>query len=279
MSLYRPLEAGRRALRFKFYRVGEPIALSRQPADAGALGVRVDEERPYRIEPTGAPPSWIHDFGLELADDVEFEIDRVKALFENAFARVLRGEVENDDFNRLRAARAARRERIVVLRAYAKYLRQVGFTFSMHISSDAAAQPAIARKLRRSLHRALRPRARRRSRDEQAERARAIEAALDKVPNLDEDRILRQFLGADQRDGAHQLLPHATPTGKPTPYPVVQVRSGEGAGAARAQADVRDLRLFAALRRRASARRQGRARRPALVGPAARTSAPKCSAS
>ena len=51
MNLYRPIEAGPRAFRFKVYRAGEPIALSHSLPMLEHLGVRVDEERPYRIEP------------------------------------------------------------------------------------------------------------------------------------------------------------------------------------------------------------------------------------
>ncbi|SAL12943.1 NAD-glutamate dehydrogenase [Caballeronia terrestris] len=197
MSLYRPIEAGRRAFRFKVYRVGEPIALSHSLPMLEHLGVRVDEERPYRIEPTGAPHAWIHDFGLELADDVEFEIDRVKALFENAFACVWTGEVENDDFNRLvlRAQLGARD--VTIMRAYAKYLRQVGSTFSdAYIERALTGNPAIARKLLELFLVRFDPARNGETRDKQAERVLGeIEAALDKVPNLDEDRILRQFLG------------------------------------------------------------------------------------
>jgi glutamate dehydrogenase len=77
----------------------------------------------------------MHDFGLEIAADhegqpVDIEIERAKPLFEDAFGRAWNGEIENDDFNRLvlRAGLAARD--VTILRAYAKYLRQVGSTFS-----------------------------------------------------------------------------------------------------------------------------------------------------
>ena len=78
--------------------------------------------------------------------------------------------------------------------------------------------------------------------------------------------------GADPGDAAHQLLahrrrPHGRARAAPQ-LPLLQVRLGPGAGAARAQAAVRDLRLLAALRGHPPARRQGRARRAALVRPA-----------
>ena len=64
MNLYRPIEAGPRAFRFKVYRAGLPIALSRSLPMLEHLGVRVDEERPYLIEAIDATPAWIHDLSL-----------------------------------------------------------------------------------------------------------------------------------------------------------------------------------------------------------------------
>ncbi len=196
MNLYRPIEAAPRAFRFKVYRAGQSIALSRSLPMLEHLGVRVDEERPYLIEPAGSMPAWVHDFGLELTDDVEFDIERVKALFEEAFARVWAGEVENDDFNRLvlRAQLSARE--VSILRAYAKYLRQVGSTFSdAYIERAVTGNPALARGLvdlfLARFDPALGPA--RATRTEAL--LKGIETALDQVPNLDEDRILRQFLG------------------------------------------------------------------------------------
>ncbi|HHT8898745.1 TPA: NAD-glutamate dehydrogenase [Burkholderia cenocepacia] len=196
MNLYRPIEAEPRAFRFKVYRAGDPIALSRSLPMLEHLGVRVDEERPYRIQTQDAAHAWVHDFGLELADDTEFDIERVKGLFEDAFDRIWSGRIENDDFNRLvlRAHLSARE--VTILRAYAKYLRQVGSTFSdAYIERALTGNPAIARQLVELFVLRFDPRIGD-TRDVQAERLlKAIEGALDQVPNLDEDRILRQFLG------------------------------------------------------------------------------------
>ncbi|WP_321957066.1 NAD-glutamate dehydrogenase [Paraburkholderia bannensis] len=202
MNLYRPIEAGPRAFRFKVYCAGDAIALSRSLPMLEHLGVRVDEERPYVIQVPGCDPAWVHDFGLELADDAEFDIERVKDLFEDAFEAVWTARIENDDFNRLvlRAYLGARE--VTILRAYAKYLRQVGSTFSdAYIERALTGNPAIARQLVELFLIRFDPRAgdgtvvtaARTARMELA--LKAIEAALDQVPNLDEDRILRQFLG------------------------------------------------------------------------------------
>jgi glutamate dehydrogenase len=218
MNLYRPIESGPRAFRFKVYRVGQPIALSRSLPMLEHLGVRVEEERPYLIEALNATPAWIHDFGLELADDTEFDIERVKNLFEDAFEQVWTGEIESDDFNRLvlRAQLAARE--VTILRAYAKYLRQVGSTFSdAYIERALTGNPTIAGKLVELFMARFDP-SLGNTREQRVEvLLKWIDSALDQVPNLDEDRILRQFLGvikATQRTNYYRL----DEEGHPKPY-------------------------------------------------------------
>ena len=69
-------------------------------------------------------------------------------MFEDAFGRIFRGEVENDDFNRLVVAARMPAAEIVVLRAYAKYLRQIGFPLSQSfIEATLAANAGIAADL------------------------------------------------------------------------------------------------------------------------------------
>ena len=218
MNLYRPIEASARAFRFKVYRVGQSIALSRSLPMLEHLGVRVDEERPYLIEPQGATAAWVHDFGLELTDDVEFDIEHVKALFENAFAGVWAGAIENDDFNRLVLRAQLNAREVSILRAYAKYLRQVGSTFSdAYIERAVTGNPALARQLVELFLARFDPALDASREARTAQLLDAIGAGLDQVPNLDEDRILRQFLGvitATVRTNYFRRDPH----GEPLPY-------------------------------------------------------------
>ncbi|HEV3105330.1 MAG TPA: NAD-glutamate dehydrogenase, partial [Trinickia sp.] len=218
MNLYRPIEASPRAFRFKVYRSGQSIALSRSLPMLEHLGVRVDEERPYLIEPQGAKPAWVHDFGLELADDVEFEIEHVKALFEDAFARVWAGEIENDDFNRLVMRAQLDAREVAIVRAYAKYLRQVGSTFSdAYIERAVTGNPALARGLVDLFIARFDPAVGPARAARTAELLHGIETALDQVPNLDEDRILRQFLGIINATVRTNYFRHDA-TGAPLPY-------------------------------------------------------------
>ena len=131
MSLYRPLEAEPGTLRFKLFHLGAPVTLSDSLPMLEHMGLKVIDERPHRVSPPGEPAVWLHDFGMQTPLARRRRRDHaLHAVFEDAFARIFRGEVENDDFNRLVVAARLPAAEIVVLRAYAKYMRQIGFPLS-----------------------------------------------------------------------------------------------------------------------------------------------------
>src|SRR5439155_14387207 len=110
---------------------------------------KVLDERPHKVSRKDSPPIWMHDFGI--ASEViegDVEIDTLYPVFEEAFGQIFSGEVENDDFNRLVAAARLPAKEVVILRAYAKYLRQIGFALSQtFIESTLATHATIARLL------------------------------------------------------------------------------------------------------------------------------------
>ncbi|HEV2999120.1 MAG TPA: NAD-glutamate dehydrogenase [Solirubrobacteraceae bacterium] len=191
MTLYRPLEAPADALRCKLYRAGEPIALSDVLPMFEHAGLKVADERPYAIRPRDAAPVWLYDFGLVYDGDVD--VEEVRGDFEDAFGRVWRGEVEDDGFNALVLRARLTWRQVVVLRAIARYLRQAGTTFSNRYMEQAlTAHPDLARALVELFEARLDPRDQRlAAADALAER---IEAAIERVESLDEDRIMRNFL-------------------------------------------------------------------------------------
>jgi glutamate dehydrogenase len=193
MHLYRPLEESRGAARFKLYRSGRPVLVSDVLPLLENLGVRVADQRPHTIRPEGSDPTWIYDFGVQCE---EFgDLDLTAPLFQEAFARVWRGDVENDGFNRLvLLARLPWRD-VTVLRAYTKYLRQAGTRFSPdYVEAAVAAHPDIATLLVTLFHVRFDPGAGDDRDARAAELVAQIEAALDDVASLDEDRILRSLL-------------------------------------------------------------------------------------
>src|SRR6202521_6188476 len=195
LSLYRPLEAAPGVLRRRLFHLGEPIPLSGSLPMLEHMGVKVLDERSYEIERAGAPEVFIHDFGMTHGLD-GLEVGSVKALFEDAFAKVWRGEIENDDFNRLVLRGTLPAQDITILRTYCKYLKQAGFTFSQaYIEQTVGAHADIAGQLVELFHARFDPQ-KEASATSQELLEKDILAALDEVANLDEDRILRRLLAA-----------------------------------------------------------------------------------
>jgi glutamate dehydrogenase len=194
-SLYLPLGSTDAHLGFKLLRASKPILLSDVLPVLENMGVKVTDERPFEIQPRGREPVWIYDFGIRHTEGVEFEADKVREAFQDAFARTWRGEDEDDGFNRLVLSAQLTAREITVLRAIAKYLRQAGSTFSQDYMEDAlAAHPAIAHRLVELFRLRLDP-VRFEDTDTKAGTLeREVEASIDAVENLDEDRILRSFL-------------------------------------------------------------------------------------
>ena len=76
------------------------------------------------------------------------DVEAVKPLTEDALMRIGRREIENDGFNRLTPLVALSADDVIVLRAYAKYLKQAGFTYSQaYLEQTLAGHPGITRNL------------------------------------------------------------------------------------------------------------------------------------
>jgi glutamate dehydrogenase len=200
MNLYAGDKTSATTLRLRVFHLGEPVPLSSSLPMLEHMGVKVLEELNYKVEPDGAPPVYVHDFGMSHAEDIKLYVAQVKSGFEEAFARAWRGEIENDDFNRLALRANLGWREVTILRAYSKYLRQAGFTFSQAYMEQAlSANATIAKKLAELFTARFDPAA---TVEAAAAKISAltvqIEKALDSVENLDEDRILRRFLAVIQ---------------------------------------------------------------------------------
>ena len=96
----------------------------------------------------------------------------MKALFQDALVALWRGQIEDDGFNALVLDAQLSWRQIMMLRAYAKYLRQAGTRFSqdyiervltLQHHRDPAAGPAVRVPVRPAPGRPARPSAARRS--------------------------------------------------------------------------------------------------------------------
>ncbi|MEU6048122.1 NAD-glutamate dehydrogenase [Streptomyces griseus] len=198
LSLYEPVGAGPGERRFKIYRTGEQVSLSAVLPALQQLGVEVVDERPYELRCADRTHAWIYDFGLRMplaSGNGGYLADDARLRFQEAFAAVWKGEAENDGFNALVLGAGLNWRQAMVLRAYAKYLRQAGSTFSQDYMESTLRNNVHTTRLLVSLFEARMSPGRQSAGTELTDGLlEELDGALDQVASLDEDRILRSFL-------------------------------------------------------------------------------------
>ncbi|GAA3062516.1 NAD-glutamate dehydrogenase [Streptomyces roseofulvus] len=199
LSLYEPVAAGPGERRFKIYKTGDQISLSAVLPVLNRLGVEVTDERPYELRCADRTHAWIYDFGLRMpaptGNGGDYVGDDARERFQDAFAATWTGEAENDNFNSLVLSAGLTWREAMVLRAYAKYLRQAGSTFSQDYMEDTLRNNVHTTRLLVSLFEARMAPGRQRAGTELIDGIlEELDGALDQVASLDEDRILRSFL-------------------------------------------------------------------------------------
>ncbi|VVP68607.1 NAD-specific glutamate dehydrogenase [Pseudomonas fluorescens] len=197
MSFYQPLGqvSGQRELHCKLYHADTPLALSDVLPILENLGLRVLGEFPYRLRHNNGREFWIHDFAFTAAEGLDLDIQQLNDTLQDAFVHIVRGDAENDAFNRLVLTAGLPWRDVALLRAYARYLKQIRLGFDLgYIASTLNNHTDIARELTR-LFKTRFYLARKLSSDDLEQRLEhAILTALDDVQVLNEDRILRRYL-------------------------------------------------------------------------------------
>src|SRR5690606_6421047 len=131
LNLYRWVEDPDSMVRFKIYSPELSIPLSDCLPMLENMGLKVLAENPYLVthEKLGTNV-WLHDFELIEPGGFALDLHALKTKFEETFRRVWMGDMENDGFNRLVLRAGLDWENITILRAYARFLRQAGITYS-----------------------------------------------------------------------------------------------------------------------------------------------------
>ncbi|HEY0160426.1 MAG TPA: NAD-glutamate dehydrogenase [Thermoanaerobaculia bacterium] len=197
VDLYRH-RTDQREFHCKIIHSGPPVPLSEIMPRLENMGLKVLAEVPYEVHPHGAAEGVrIRDFSLD-AEGMMDDLSPIKEKFQDTFIRVWLREAENDGFNRLVLGAELEWHEVVILRAYAKYLRQVGVTLTEgYIQQTLAKHPQITRNIIQLFKNYFDPAIG----DAGMGRKGAslgirsqIEDALERVTNPDEDRILRLYV-------------------------------------------------------------------------------------
>ena len=201
IDFYRRRVQSPRTVRVTLYNLEDSIPLSRRVPIFENLGFSVIDESSYTITPRreeGAAEISLHDMVLRTQDGEALHLADHKERLEEAFLAVWRNQASDDPYNRLvlKAGMACREA--AVMRAYGSYLRQIRAPYGQPYLADTLVRhESLAGKLIALFRRRFDPDAaavaKGAAQSEQA-LAAGIESALEDIPSLDEDRIIRHFL-------------------------------------------------------------------------------------
>ncbi|MEL6962355.1 MAG: NAD-glutamate dehydrogenase [Pseudomonadota bacterium] len=195
LSLFRPLENTHGLLRFKIARRGGGIPLSDALPILENMGLRVINEKPHELLAKDGTVFSMHDFGMRPTEAVDVKLEIVGPVFQETFEAIWKGDIENDGFNQMVLFAGLSSRQILVLRAYCKYLLQIGIPFSQsYMEQTLSRNPRLARLLAELFDARFGPDIG----DDRQATVDGLEAkireGLEAVANLDEDRILRRYM-------------------------------------------------------------------------------------
>ncbi|AOX99351.1 NAD-glutamate dehydrogenase [Jeongeupia sp. USM3] len=213
-----------RLWRLKLYR-NTPIELSDCLPLLENLGVRVQDERPYKLGFADGSAAWIIDIGIQLPQAGALEAPQSRARLLDAFEAIFAGRSENDAFNRLVLHAGLDWRDVLVLRAYARYLKQIGLRFSQETLADMLLRfPAQAGQLVALFNGRLKPDA------ASAVQADALSKGLAQfaadLPNLDDEKMLSRFRSAIEATMRTNFW-QADAAGEPKPYVSFKIASAQ----------------------------------------------------
>ena len=197
------------------------------------LGLEVLDERPFEISRGDGTSFYLYDLGLKYPAGMDPE--KTGSLLAEAFRAGTSGASESDYFDRLILELGLSWRQVVILRSYAKYMRQLGNTNSYgFVAGTLRRNPDVARALVGLFESRFNPDLPDDERGAAEEAARnALEAGLEQVPTLDADRVLRtvaNLINATLRTNFYQEKPYvsfklntAAIEGAPFPRPKYEI--------------------------------------------------------
>ncbi|KAA1155157.1 NAD-glutamate dehydrogenase [Pseudoalteromonas sp. FUC4] len=195
MLFYRPQEeANSNIVRLSLFHKDEPIHLSDVMPMLENFGLRVVGETPYSVKTSDGRINWIMDFSMLIDSKGMADFDKISARFRAALTNVWGNRLENDGFNRLVLMGGLTGREASILRAYAKYMRQIGVTFSQtYIESTFANYPNIAAQIVNLFAKkfSIKSPASAKTLEKLSTQ---IYLELENVANLDDDRIIRLYV-------------------------------------------------------------------------------------
>jgi glutamate dehydrogenase len=216
-------------LTLNIYTVEKTIALSDSIPILEQFGFRPVDEFSFNVSCSNSDTRRkVYSYTLESPNE-DTNIDVIKINLEHALAQVWTGNIESDGYNKLLLGANLNIRQIVVIRAYGKYLRQLGLGYSEEYFQQALiSYPGIVHGLVNLFE------ARFALSDQGIEQRKTVTElikadllqSLTTVSKIDHDRILRNFIAAISATVRTNFYQKSS-TGEPKTYCSFKIRSGE----------------------------------------------------
>ncbi|MEX0962570.1 MAG: NAD-glutamate dehydrogenase [Pseudohongiellaceae bacterium] len=186
---------GRAEFSFKIFSYDEQLHLSDVDPILENLGLNIISEKTFRLQLNDDDRVWLHDFSLYRAKPVGKFTTQSKSIFEEAFLAIWRGEIDDDSFNELVTTAEIKWRDAALLRAYAAYLKQIQFGYSVvHIAETLSAHRESCRRLIEYFYELFDPSLSDAKRKKAEATKNELLTQIDAVTVLSEDSVLRAYL-------------------------------------------------------------------------------------
>jgi len=183
----------KKTVSLKLFHRHDALQLSQRVPLLENMGFRVLTEQTLALPDGHGGTVYLHDMELENAYGLDVDLSDDGLGLAQAFEAIWAGDADNDGFNGLTQSAGLGWREIVILRAYGRYLRQAGVPYTQDMLAQSLNRyPAIACDLLALFRLKFDPALQKNDKQKSTQAIeQRLESALQNVPSLDDDRIIR----------------------------------------------------------------------------------------
>ncbi|MDB2414420.1 NAD-glutamate dehydrogenase [Rickettsiales bacterium] len=194
-DFYEPTNGEDDIFEFKVYSPQSQVTLSMIMPMLENMGLKTLDEHTYVCNPEKYKEIWIHRFRFLVTGGGRYKLRDIKSKFEIAIDKIWRGETQSDGLNKLILYASLNWRDVVLLRAYTKYFKQIGFHYGQgYIEEALASHPNLVSKIIALFYARFDPSLKKDRKNNAEQIKKDIEKILSRVSNLAEDKVIRGFI-------------------------------------------------------------------------------------
>lgn len=180
----------------KLYHRESALMLSERVPLLENMGFRVIDEQTFELVDENNKLVYMHNMCLKNANNKKVDLSDNGDLLSTTFEQIWDEEIDDDTYNKLCQSAKLKPREVLILRVYGRYMQQIGTPYSQeHLATALDNYSDIARDIYNIFYQKFAPGLNDEERNSKInELTKNIEKNLQKVPNLDDDLILRRYV-------------------------------------------------------------------------------------